>query len=146
MIKEILNSYILLIKEFENKLSQEYNLNFEEGKWSDIVQKVPSNSKVSGLTFNFHGAGCRVEKGDIVCEFDYAPVDDCPVKFTAYKLFWFINSNNSYQKLKFTEDKIEDEINDLLRDNLLKRLKIGDFELDTYQISKSLYINPGALL
>jgi len=142
LIKKILHLYILFIKEFQLVLSKEYSFDVNEESWSNIRTKIPNASTILEFSYRFHGAGCRVEKEKQVCEFDYAPVDEYPIKFSAWKLLEFINSNGDYAKFNYTEEDIVNKLDMLVEQKILNKLEFGGVVFETYQINQSFYDNP----
>ncbi|MCD2261037.1 DUF6896 domain-containing protein [Psychroserpens luteolus] len=140
-MKNILYQYILIIKKFKERLCVKYNLD-NNISWEKIRSIVDDMSSLDGITYKFHGAGCRLEIDNQICEFDFAPMNEYPIKFSLWKIIEFINTNTKFSELDFNDDIILNKINELIDEEILSKLKIGDFELDIYQINPQYYNYP----
>lgn len=69
-----MNDYVAFINDFKHQFSP----NMEE-----FGQKSHRNRSgyIGEFKYQFHGAGCRLEKDSIICEFDFMPINEYPIKF-----------------------------------------------------------------
>jgi hypothetical protein len=144
-MKKIISSYISLIKDFKKKLCDSSNLD-QSLNWDQIRCKVATYSELDDYRYKFHGGGCRIEKEKIICEFDYAPMNEYPIKFDLWKLLEFIKTHDDFNNLIYSKESLLNEINKLIEEKILVKLKIGDFILETYQIKNEHYCEPNLLL
>ena len=144
-MKEIIYSYILMIKKFKEELCLKHNLK-NDSSWDEIINNINKKANIGKIQFNFHGAGCRLQIDKQICEFDYAPTNEYPVKFDLWKIIEFINSNVSFKRLNYSENDVLKKINLLVDEGILSKLKVGDIELNVYQINLEYYENPSKLL
>ena len=145
-MEKILYLYISTIKDFKNKMICHFNLQ-ENLQWEEIRKQIPVKDILSnGIKYTFHGAGCRIEIKNVICEFDYAPVNNSQVKFDIWKIQEFITSCEIFNESFLIEENLQKEIDNLISKEILSKLKIGDIELDTYQVNQTIYDNPMILL
>ncbi|MBB1139571.1 hypothetical protein [Myroides sp. WP-1] len=99
-IKQSITDFRKFILDFEDTLRKELGL-VEEDMYQEI-QKLFSKSKgsinykqgnIKGYHYQFHGAGCFVEKEGVKCDFNYSRfIEDLTYQITDMKLKDFIDS------------------------------------------------------
>ncbi len=82
----------------------------------------------------FHGAGCRLEKDGIVCEFDFMPTNEYPIKFSTWEIREFILTNKAYGIDKLEESELHEALHPLVDDGTLVKLVLGGVVWEVYQI------------
>ncbi len=127
VIRKVLNDYVTFINDFKYQFSP----NMDE-----FEQKSSRNrsGQISGFNYQFHGAGCRLEKDGIVCEFDFMPTNEYPIKFSLWKMSEFILTNKVYGIDKLEESELHEVLHTLVEDGTLVKLVLGGVISEIYQI------------
>ncbi|WP_409574954.1 DUF6896 domain-containing protein [Sphingobacterium siyangense] len=60
---------------------------------------------MGGFNYHFHGAGCRLEKDGVICEFDFMPTNEYSIKFCLWKMCEFILTNHANGIIKLEESE-----------------------------------------
>ncbi|MET3535469.1 DUF6896 domain-containing protein [Chryseobacterium limigenitum] len=107
MIENILLDYIVFIKTFEDLIRSEYQLSHDQRITSGINFYFQRESEIDNYKYRFHGAGCRLEKGDIICEYNYYIND---ITFTLWAIKQFIITNSKYQNESLSDKCLELEL------------------------------------
>lgn len=123
---EILIDYVNFIEAYKNLVRNHNRME------SDLIQM--STGKIGNYAFLYHGAGCRLEKDGIICEFDFLPENGFPVKFSTWKMYEFIRTNKKWNKLKFSLEEVHIGLLKLVEDKKLFLLNINEIELPIFQI------------
>ncbi|WP_433903531.1 DUF6896 domain-containing protein [Sphingobacterium puteale] len=127
IIREILNDYVAFINDFKHQFSP----NMEE--FERRSNRNPSGN-IGEFKYQFHGAGCRLEKDAIVCEFDYMPTNEYPIKFSIWKINEFILTNNTYSINKLELSELYEALHPLVEDGTLVKLVLNHVVWEVYQI------------
>lgn len=90
---------------------------------------------INGFDYRFHGEGCRLEKEGIVCEFDFMPTNEYPIKFSIWKMSEFILTNKAYGIDKLELSELHEVLHPLVEDGTLVKLKLAGVVWEVYQIS-----------
>lgn len=145
-MRRILYSYLIFIKEFQSEISEFFGIDSNNKMWDTIRGIVPYHSQTPNFSYNFHGAGCYFERNERICNFDYAPVDDYSIKFSAWDLLEFSRSNVEFSNLNFTEQIVSDELDNLLEQQLLSKMEFGGVIFEKYQVTAKHFEQPELLL
>ena len=125
--RKVLNDYVAFINDFKYQFSP----NMEE------FEKKSSRNRsghISGFKYQFHGAGCRLEKDGIVCEFDFMPTNEYPIKFSTWEIREFILTNKAYNIDRLELSELHEALHPLVEDGTLVKLKLGGVVWEVYQI------------
>ncbi|WP_343318275.1 DUF6896 domain-containing protein [Sphingobacterium multivorum] len=127
IIRKVLNDYVAFINDFKHQFSP----NMEE-----FEQKSSRNrsGQIGGFNYQFHGAGCRLEKDGLVCEFDFMPTNEYPIKFCLWKMREFILTNKAYGLVKLEESELHEVLHTLVEDGTLVKLVLGGVVWEVYQV------------
>jgi len=125
-LKEVLIDYISFIEEYKNLIK---NQNKTE---ADYI--LTNNGKIGNYNFLYHGAGCRLEKEGVICEFDFLPENNFPVKFSSWKMYEFIRTNEKWNKLDFSLDDVHIGLLQLVQKGGLVLLDIDGIKFPIFQI------------
>lgn len=77
------------------------------------------SGQIGGFNYHFHGAGCRLEKDGIVCEFDFMPTNEYPIKFCLWKMSEFIIPNKACGIGRLEESELHEVLHTLVDDDTL---------------------------
>ncbi|WP_299223300.1 hypothetical protein [uncultured Aquimarina sp.] len=132
-MKKEIDTYIGFIKDFEEELNTTFNIS--GNIWEKAGNDFPKLGEFNGYKYSFHGAGCRVEKEGVICEYDIAPLNNTSIKFSLWKLFNFIKTNPSLQDM--SKDDVHVNILKLIEDKIISKLIIENIDTGIYQISPS---------
>jgi hypothetical protein len=122
-LEEILIDYINFIEEYKNLITE-----------SEYIEMV--NGKIGSYAFFYHGAGCRLEKDGTVCEFDFLPENDFPIKFSSWKIHEFIRTNKKWKKLSYSLEDVHTCLLKLVEKGKLNLLEINGVKLPIFQVGK----------
>ncbi|WON93589.1 MULTISPECIES: DUF6896 domain-containing protein [unclassified Sphingobacterium] len=127
IIRKILNDYVAFIDDFKYQFSP----NMEE-----FEQKSSRNRSghIGDFKYQFHGAGCRLEKDGVICEFDFMPINEYPIKFSLWKMREFILTNKAYGIVKLGESELNEVLHTLVEDGTLVKLVLDGMVWEVYQI------------
>ncbi|RKE56008.1 DUF6896 domain-containing protein [Sphingobacterium detergens] len=126
-LRKVLQDYVSLIEDFKSQFSPDIN---------EFEQKSSRNrsGNIGEFKYHFHGAGCRLEKEGIVCEFDFMPTNEYPIKFSIWKMSEFILTNKAYGIDKLEESELHEALHPLVEDRTLVKLVFGGVVWEIYQI------------
>ncbi|MDF2851390.1 MAG: hypothetical protein K0S31_2075 [Sphingobacterium multivorum] len=127
IIRKVLNDYVAFINDFKYQFSP----NMDE-----FEQKSSRNrsGQIGGFNYQFHGAGCRLEKDGVVCEFDFMPINAYSIKFSLWKMREFILTNKAYGIVKLEESELHEMLHTLVEDGTLVKLVLGGVVWEVYQV------------
>ena len=127
IIQKVLNDYVAFINDFKYQFSP----NIDE-----FEQKSSRNrsGQIGGFNYQFHGAGCRLEKDGVVCEFDFMPINAYSIKFSLWKMREFILTNKAYGIVKLEESELHEMLHTLVEDGTLVKLVLGGVVWEVYQV------------
>ncbi|OJZ07090.1 MULTISPECIES: DUF6896 domain-containing protein [Sphingobacterium] len=127
IIRKVLNDYVAFINDFKYQFSP----NIDE-----FEQKSSRNrsGQIGGFNYQFHGAGCRLEKDGVVCEFDFMPINAYSIKFSLWKMREFILTNKAYGIVKLEESELHEMLHTLVEDGTLVKLVLGGVVWEVYQV------------
>ncbi|WP_437922107.1 DUF6896 domain-containing protein [Sphingobacterium sp. LRF_L2] len=125
-IQLILSDYLRFIDDFRIKLLKSTGKNF-----FDIDVKMGT---IDYFTYLFHGAGCRLEKDGVVCEFDFLPENEYPIKFTVWEIYEFIRTNKIWQHLTMELSDIESKLAKQVENGKLNLLELGGMVFKVFQV------------
>ena len=127
IIRKVLNDYVAFINDFKHQFPP----NMEE------FEKKSSRNRsghIDELKYQFHGAGCRLEKDGVICEFDFMPANEYSIKFCLWKMREFILTNKAYGIVKLEEPELHEVLHTLVEDGTLVKLVLGGVVWEIYQI------------
>ncbi|UIR57314.1 hypothetical protein LZQ00_05730 [Sphingobacterium sp. SRCM116780] len=128
-LEEVIRAYIEFIEDYKCLIKS-------QGKDEAILRKE-RKGEIGGHKFWYHGAGCRLEKEGVICEFDYLPENGFPVKFTNWEIYEFINSHNKWKEVKYSLDDIHAALLNLVERNKLFLLEIEGVKFPIFQIKNT---------
>lgn len=126
-IEKIVIDYYCFIQDYKNLVRGK---GIEE---SDLISK--KKGEVGIYKFHYHGAGCRLEKEGIICEYDYLPTNDYPIKFSSWKLFEYMNTNPKWQDVKYNLDSVHKCLMTLVGENKLFLLELDGVKFPIFQLN-----------
>lgn len=126
-LRKVLQDYVSLIEGFKSQFSPDIN---------EFEKKSSRNrsGNIGEFKYQFHGAGCRLEKDGIVCEFDFMPINEYPIKFSIWKMSEFILTNKAYGIDKLELFELHEALHPLAEDGTLVKLVFGGVVWEIYQI------------
>lgn len=123
--------YVSFINDFENQLKSECNV--QSNIYSDTNVLFTSNGKVGDYDYHFHGAGCRITKKHVICEYDFLSfTDNLGYQFSLWKIKVFIES---FYNIVINEIKLKEELESLVSSGYLKKVTIEDRVFDVFIIN-----------
>lgn len=125
-LNQVLIDYINFIEGYKNLIRG-------QNKIEDNFIKM-KNGEIDKYTFLYHGAGCRLEKEGIVCEFDFLPENDFPIKFSSWKILEFINTNTRWSGINYGLEDVHEGLLNLVKKKKLFLLNIGGVEFPIFQV------------
>ncbi|WP_108807665.1 DUF6896 domain-containing protein [Aquimarina spinulae] len=137
MVEE-LKKYVDFIREFENSLTSEFDIN--GNIWNRSGKDFPKSGKVKDYQYKFHGAGCEVIKNDIICEYDIAPLNGRDIKFSPWKFSKFIESHPDLNIIN--RHDLELGLLFLVNEKKISKLIIDGIETGVYEVIPSSVIGP----
>ncbi len=129
-MNRILKQYIQFIKDFENELSCKYNI--YDDFWNQSGIRFPKEGTTDHFKYNYHGAGCKIQKDGVVCEFDVAPLNGNDIKFSPWKLFNFINTNPDIDNV--SKEDLDLGLSLLIEQKQISKLIIDGIDTGVYQV------------
>ena len=132
-MKEELNSYVKFIRDFEKELEKKCQISNDF--WNKSGIKFPKTGNTKSFKYSFHGAGCRVEKGEVVCEYDIAPLNDNDINFSLWKLFNYIETNPELENVDRKD--LESGVKELEKEGVISKLFIDGIDTGLYEIPRS---------
>lgn len=80
------------------------------------------NGKIADYEYHFHGAGCRVLKKNVICEYDFLKYSKIlKYQFSVWKLDEFIKS---FYGIDIEDIKLREQLELLVKLNKLNKLQI----------------------
>lgn len=125
-IEDIILNYCGFIEGYKNLIK---NQGLEESQ----LMKGKSG-EIGPYKYQYHGAGCRLEKEGIVCEYDYLPANEFPIKFSSWKLFEFMDTSVKWKSLNYSLDDIHLSLMELVQQNKLFLLDLDGVKFPIFQI------------
>ncbi|WP_316838579.1 DUF6896 domain-containing protein [Pedobacter gandavensis] len=125
-LKEILIDYVSFIVGYKELIIQ------QNGIESDFIDL--GSGTIGDYSFFYHGAGCRLEKEGVVCEFDFLPENGFPIKFSNWEVYEFINTNAKWSGITYNLDEIHIELLKLVEKRELVLLDISGVKFLVFQI------------
>jgi len=127
VIRKVLNDYVAFIDDFRYQFSP----NMDE-----FEQRSNRNrsGRIGGFNYQFHGAGCRLEKDAIICEFDFMPTNEYPIKLSTWEMREFILTSKAYGIDKLEESELHELLHPLVEDGTLVKLVLGGVVWEIYQV------------
>ena len=101
IIKKILEDYIQFIRDFETLMIEEYKL--EQNPFFKAGILFDRKGNIDGYQYSYHGAGCKLEKEGIICEYDFAPLRGKEIEFSLWKFSEFIRTHPDYKDFNISE-------------------------------------------
>lgn len=127
-----LDEYIHFIKDFEGTIKKEFNI--QNDIYLHLNKKFKSRGKVNNYDYYFHGAGCRIEKDKVICEYDYLSYENnLSYQLSLWKLKTFIDS---FYNIDYDANMLKDELENLVIKGVLKKLKIDNKIYDVYILER----------
>lgn len=135
-----------IIENFLNEVLIDY-VNFIEGYQEEIRSQNKTeidlmqmrNGKIGSYDFFYHGAGCRLEKEGIVCEFDFLPENGFPIKFSSWEMLEFINTNKRWSGLNYSIEDVHTGLLNLVKKEKLVLLELYGRKFPIFQIKNIRY-------
>lgn len=125
LIEDVLIEYLNFIRRYKNLIKKQ-NLNEE---------KLYGTSGVIGdYKFQYHGAGCRLEKNGTICEYDFLPKNGYPIKFSNWEIYEFIKTTQKWNIVDYSLQYIHIVLLKLVERKKLYRLEIGGVEYPVFQV------------
>lgn len=135
MIKKVLKDYIDFINNYENLMKDKYNIKENISLWEVAHQNIFSKQgSIGNYEYLYHGFGCRLEKDNVVCEYDTAPLNGNEIKFSYWKFLEFIKTNPKYNKLDITRNYMEDELDKLVKEGILSWYILDGYSYNILQV------------
>jgi len=125
-LNEILSDYVNFIEGYKNVIRS-------QNKTEDDFIHI-NNGKIGSYSFFYHGAGCRLEKDGIICEFDFLPENDFPIKFSSWKMYEFVKTNERWNKLDFSLEDVHTGLLKLVKTERLVLLEIDGVRFPIFQV------------
>ncbi len=135
-MEKILNDYVSFIKCFENKLRNKFI--FKENPYFVVGDLFERKGSFDNYNYHYHGSGCTVQKDGIICNFDVAPLNESPIKFSLWDFKEFIRTNKNYDSQNYNLNTVEVELDYLLKKGLLSWLNIDGNVFKIYQVSENI--------
>jgi len=127
-IVKYISDYENFIIKFENVLKEKYKIKSNVYQHIDIIK---TSDSLNNYQYNFHGAGCRITFGNIICEYDFLLDENSKYQFSVWKLKTFIES---LYKEKIDNIELKSSLENLVAKNILKKLVIEGKVFDIYLI------------
>ena len=131
-MEKILQDYIGFIKKFENLMIDKYQL--KENPFYKAGVLFKKNGVIGEYNYFYHGAGCRLEKKGVICEYDISNFKGKEIEFSLWKFYEFIRTNNSYKEMNYSQEYIEEELLKLIDKKIIQWLIIDNHSYKIYQI------------
>lgn len=129
-IKLILHYYLHFIEHFRKCL-----LHHTGNSFFDFNVETGRAGQVEDYTYLFHGAGCRVEKDGIVCEFDFLPKNEYPIKFSLWKFQEYIRTSKQWEHAYVELSELHVALMKLVESNDLHLLEIAGCTYLVFQVA-----------
>ncbi|KFF11696.1 hypothetical protein IW15_15945 [Chryseobacterium soli] len=130
---KLLKEYLTFIVDFHNVIRKEYNISNNENIWSYIIEKELEKGTVGVYNYIRHGSGFTVEKNEVICEYDIAPLNEYDIKFSFWKFKNFIETN--YKQIIIEDSLLKKDLSDMITANILSWLITDGINWNIYQIN-----------
>lgn len=139
-MKKIVKSYLSFIDNYESLMREKYNIEKNISLWGTAQQNIfDKQGVINNYKYSYHGAGCRLEKDTIICEYDSAPLNEFNVKFTLDKFLEYIETHPAFKEMGLNKDNVRIELYKLVNDNIISLYDFSkDFDIKTYPMAKYL--------
>jgi hypothetical protein len=131
-MEEIVNTYVNFIKEFEALLKHKYSI--KENPRHFAGRLFEKKGTIDSYRYQFHGAGCRIEKDDVICEYDSIFSKGNEIDFSLWEITKFIETHPKYKILNLSSEYIEQELYKLIQKEILSFQIINNCVFQVYQI------------
>lgn len=124
-LKEILLDYICFIEAFKNEIIAQ-----------DIKEEslYGTGGNIGDYKFQYHGAGCRLEKLGVICEYDFLPENGYPIKFSTWDISEFIRSNQIWSELHCSLEILHEHLLSLVEEKELFLLELEGLIFPVFQV------------
>lgn len=127
-----ISDYKSFIKEFESVLFSKFEIKKPDYIYNYIGALFDKNGKIADYEYHFHGAGCRVLKKNVICEYDFLKYSKIlKYQFSVWKLNEFIKS---FYGIEIEDIKLREQLELLVKLNKLSKLQIDDKVFNIYLI------------
>lgn len=126
ILKEVLIDYVNFIAGYKDLIKSENRIE------ADFMQM--KNGKIGDYSFLYHGAGCRLEKLGVVCEFDFLPENDFSIKFSRWKMYEFFKTSPKWNGLNYNLEDIHTGLLKLVEKGKLFLLELNGVKFPIFQI------------
>lgn len=130
-LNEVLIDYVNFIEGYKDEIRSQNKTEI------DLIQM--KNGKIGPYDFFYHGVGCRLEREGVVCEFDFLPENDFPLKFSSWEILEFINTSNRQSDLNYSLEDIHTGLLDLVKKEKLVLLELFGRKFPIFQIKDVKY-------
>lgn len=131
VLKYIYN-YKSFIEQFENRIISECNIKDKNNVYDFVGLSFPGSGHIGDYEYHFHGAGCRVLKKNVICEYDFLKYSKIlKYQFSVWKLNEFIKS---FYGIDIEDIKLREQLELLVKLNKLSKLQIDDKVFNIYLI------------
>ncbi|KGD67137.1 hypothetical protein B0A61_10910 [Flavobacterium aquatile LMG 4008 = ATCC 11947] len=131
-MEEIVNTYVSFIKEFEAILKHKYSIKENPRYFAGTL--FDKKGIIDNYRYQFHGAGCRIEKDDVICEYDSIFSKGNEIDFSLWKITTFVETHPKYKILNLSNEFIEQELYKLIQKEMLSFQIINNCVFQVYQI------------
>ncbi|MFK6999645.1 hypothetical protein V3468_00015 [Flavobacterium oreochromis] len=132
-MKEILDDYVQMIRDFEQKLMAKYQLRINPWRKAGVLfDKI---GFINEYSYYYHGSGCTLKKDNILCEYDVTLLTRNEIKFSLWKFFQFVNSHPIHKKKCYDMEYVSKELSLLVEKKFLSLEEIGGKKTGIYQLS-----------
>ncbi|MGJ1421019.1 DUF6896 domain-containing protein [Sphingobacterium spiritivorum] len=132
-IEEIIIDYYEFIQGYKNLIDIK---GIEE---SSFINK--KKGELGLYKYHYHGAGCRLEKEGVICEYDYLPTNDYPIKFSSWKLFEFMETNPKWKAQDYNLDDVHHSLMTLVEKKKLFLLDLNGVMFPIFQIKDVRFLD-----
>jgi hypothetical protein len=131
----VLNNYVFNILNFENELKQKFIIKSDSELYSKINNEIPIEGCINKYNYKFHGAGCKLQIGDLIIEYDFMPINNYKIKFSTWKFLQFYKSFID-NKIDIDQSFVKKGLDELVERKILYKLFLENKEYDIYQLSE----------
>lgn len=131
-MEEIVTTYVRFIKEFEALLKYKYSI--KENPRHFAGRLFDKKGTIDNYKYEFHGAGCRIEKDDIICEYDSLFTKGNEIDFSLWKITTFTETHPKYKTLNLSSESIEEELYKMIEKEILSFQIVNNCVYQVYQI------------
>lgn len=133
-VERILDEFINFISVFEKKMKIRYNIPDFQNSWC-VRNVFDRKGTIDEYCYQYHGAGCRLEVNDVICEYNVAPLNGKDIKFSLWGFNEFINTHSDYKSLGYSSDYIKNELGKLIDNNVLSWVEMEGHVFEQYQVN-----------